>query len=472
MKKINIIWSLVLGLCSLAFMSCSSDDDNQSTMMTIDAIYLEDASSGTSVHDRLISVPEIGFVRLGQTIRIQGSGFTGLKKILINGYDTYFNNALLTDNNVWVSLNTKTPVGSEAGESQNTIVLVKDKSTASYAFTVRAASPSITSISCTMPMPGETVKVSGANLHETSKVTLPGGVVVTDIDNDPDGEWFSFIMPEGVTEAGYIESEGVNGKAQSPSYFNDFRCFIINYDEDGHGVLGSWSATYSADDLVDDPLLSGRGKCVMIIPQSVLDEGGVAAGKTSLPGFYTAGNDEATDDWTRMTEFISGETSINNVALQFDVYVPGEWDLTGQVQFTLQNNLSTYGYGAADAQYSNQYIHQAYVWVPWLDDSDFSHTVFTTDNQWQTVTIPLNKFGNYTSEADYPGDWGRPYTFSSVITDRNSGSYRNLGVLFSNADIKNGEDVAYPGLETSQKIYIDNLRIVNTTANSVSDFDD
>lgn len=40
----------------------------------------------------------------------EGSGFSGLKRIYVNGYETYFNNALMTDNNVWVTLNAATPV--------------------------------------------------------------------------------------------------------------------------------------------------------------------------------------------------------------------------------------------------------------------------------------------------------------------------------------------------------------------------
>lgn len=178
----------------------------------------------------------------------------------------------------------------------NTITLVKDNQTYTFPFTIRASSPSISNISCTLPQPGETVTVKGANLEEVTKVTLPGGVEVTSgIESDPKGEWFTFTMPSGVTEAGCITAEGANGTAISAENFNDNRCFIINFD--GLGVQGGWSATYKADDLVDDPLNSGRGKVVKLIPDSRLAEGGVKAGVSNIPGWWTSGNGEATDDW-------------------------------------------------------------------------------------------------------------------------------------------------------------------------------
>ena len=267
MKTIKYLGMLAVACLSLAFASCSDDDDSIDSRMSVSNIYLEDASSSVTNHDRLVD-----FARLGQLIRIEGTGFTGLKKIYINGYETYFNNALMTDNNVWVTLNSKTPIAEADPEMRNKIRLYKsDSNYLDYDFVIRAASPSITSIDNTLPMPGETVTVFGANLQETTKLTLPGGIEVTSgITSDPDGEWYSFVMPDGVTEAGSIRSEGANGIAVTAESFNNNKCYIINFD--GLGTQGSWSATYGPDDLVDDPLNSGRGKVCMLVPQSNLDE--------------------------------------------------------------------------------------------------------------------------------------------------------------------------------------------------------
>ena len=461
MKTFKHTLLALLALVGLVgFTACSDDDNGSGAEMKISKVFLEDVKS--SVPDR-----EVSFARLGQLIRIEGSGFTGLKKVYINGYDTYFNNALLTDNNLWVTLNTKTPVSTAGDDVRNTITLVKDNQTYTFPFTIRASSPSILNISCTLPQPGETVTVEGANLEEVTKVTLPGGVEVTSgIESDPKGEWFTFTMPSGVTEAGSITAEGANGTAISAENFNDNRCFIINFD--GLGVQGGWSATYKADDLVDDPLNSGRGKVVKLIPDSRLAEGGVKAGVSNIPGWWTSGNGEATDDWSRMTSVIPETTPLDSVALQFDVYCPEPWDGSGQLEITLQNNLSNYGWGSTCTKYSKDYINQAYAWVPWMDRETGADIGPFQTTGWVTVTVPLSSFGNYTN-TDIT------WTFGKVISDRNAGSYRNFGFLFCNSDIDFDGDASttndiFASHDFSLPIYLDNFRIVKIGAKTVSDF--
>lgn len=284
MKTIfNTAKKVLLGLLPLGLLvmtpslaSCGDDnDDSGSAQMVINKVYLENASAEDSVYDR-----EVSFARLGQLIRLEGSGFTGLKHVYVNGYDTYFNNALMTDNNVWITLNANTPVAKAEASVRNTIQLVKDNATYTYQFTIRASSPSVTSVDNTLPRPGEKVTVYGNNLQETTHLTLPGGVEITEgITSDEDGKWYSFTMPSGVTESTSITSEGANGTAVTLAYFNNDKCYVINFD--GKGALGSWSATYQSENLVDDPLGTGRGKVVQLVPQSVLDgdNGGIKAGR-------------------------------------------------------------------------------------------------------------------------------------------------------------------------------------------------
>lgn len=458
----TLLAAIAIGGSLAAFSACDDDQDiigsgSQTSEIIVEKVFLEDASAKDSVFDR-----EVTFARLGQLLRVQGSGFLGLKRIYVNGYETYFNNALITDKNVWLTLKTETPVADADAAVRNTIRFVKDGTQTTYSFVIRAASPSVSSVDNTLPKVGETVTVYGANLQEITKVTLPGGVEVTDgITSDEDGKFYSFTMPDGVTESGSITAEGANGTAISPAYFNFNKCYVINFD--GLGTQDSWSATFSADDLVDDPLATGRGKVCMVLPQSVLDDGGLKAGVSSSKPFATAGNDDADDDWSRMTSYIPGSTPVDSVALQFDVYCPEAWDLTGQIEFSLQNNLSNYGYGSACTKYSADYKNQAYAWVPWLDRETGAHEAFTTGERWQTITIPLSEFGNYTEDKI---DW----TFQDVIDDKNAGSYRNFMVYFCNPDLEFSDDITYASSLFNQKVYIDNLRIVPCTSITVSDF--
>jgi len=451
------LYMLCLMFVAAGFTACSDDDDNgSSSPAVISKVYLQDVKS--SVPDR-----EVTFARLGQLVRVEGSGFTELKQILVNGYDTYFNNALMTDNNVWFTLNSKTPISDADPEVRNTIQFVKDSGTTTYEFDIRSASPSITSIDNTLPMAGEEVIVNGANLQETTSITLPSGTVITDgIESDEDGEWFSFTMPSGETAGGSITSVGANGTAKSPEYFNDNNCYVINYD--GLGTLGSWSATYSSDDLADDPLNTGRGKCIMLIPQSVIDEGGVIAGTNGKP-WATAGNDDAADDWSRMFTYIPSSTPVSELAMQFDIYCPQVWNGTGQLMISLQNNLSTYGWGCADTQPSDEYTRQATVWVPWMNEDDGTTSDFTTGDRWQTVTIPLTKFANYSKDG-YDG------IFQNIVDDKNAGSYRNMMIIMANSDIEFSEKLTLPASTFNLPVYLDNFRIVKNKAITVSDFPD
>lgn len=152
----------------------------------------------------------------------------------------------------------------------------------------------------------------------------------------------------------------------------------------------------------------------------------------------------------------------------------GEWFESGQLEFSLQNNLSNYGYGSGCTKFSSQYINTAAVWVPWLNE-DGTTTPFTTGGRWQTITLPLSKFGNYnpdTATKDADKATAAETTFQKVCEDRNSGSYRNFLMLFVNADLEFSEDKIFASSTFSQPIYIDNIRVVNIKSIPVSDFDD
>lgn len=462
MKTIKYLWTLCLALAAFTLTACSDDDNGgSSAAMQINQIYLE------NVDDEVNQDRPVEFARLGQLLRIEGSGFSGLKNIYVNGYETYFNNALMTDNNVWVTLNAATPIDKADADVRNTIVFYKnDNNKLVYEFTIRAAAPAVTSVDNTLPKAGETVTVYGANLQETTKVTLPDGTEITDgIRNDADGKWYSFTVPSSadLTKSGSITSEGANGTAKSPTYFNDFGNFITDFD--GNGELGSWSATYGTDDLVDDPLNTGRGKVALLAPQSLLDAGGLDAGGN---GKYwaTAGNDNANDDWSRMYTTIPAETSASDLAIQFDIYCPEPWDLTGQLEISLQNNLNGYGWGSAPTKYSAEYTNTATVWVPWLNTEDGSHTAWSTGERWQTITIPMTAFGNYDPEK------APDVTFQKIVEDRNGGSYRNFVLFLANSDLEFSDDIKYKASTFNLKIYVDNFRVVSTKSITVKDFND
>lgn len=442
-----VVTLLAAGLCS-----CNDDDeyfedDAQNKPIKVTQVYLEDHES--SVPDR-----PVDFARLGQLIRIEGEGLYGMKKVYINGYDTYFNRAYISDKSMLVTVSSNTPISECDPELRDKVRLVKDGSEFTFDLVIRAATPTVTAVSNTLPLPGETVTVYGTGFQETTEITLPGGIKVTEgieCDNE-DGEWFSFVMPAGVTEGGSIEAVNANGVAKSPAYFNERRGMIL--DCDGTGVFGNWSATFDPAECVDDPAGTGRGLCIPAIPASVLPLKANAQGN----GWFTAGNDEPTDDWSRMYNLIPWNTPTTEIAFQFDVYCP-EALTTGVLEFTLQNNLANYGFGTSEttADYSSAY---AVCWVPWMKDGKL--TPFKTDG-WVTVTIPISNFGIYQNVKD-------GYVFQDVVAHRNAASYRNFGMFFINKDVEYTDGETYPSAEFNQGLYIDNWRIVPFKDFTVSDF--
>ena len=459
MKKLKYIAISAAALVGLGFSSCNSSDayfesDAQNTQIKVSKVYLEDYKS--SVPDR-----EVDFARLGQLIRIEGEGLYGVKKVIINGYDTYFNRALVSDRSMLVTVNSKTPISECDPELRDKVTLKKDGSEFTFDLVIRAASPTVTGISNSLPQPGEKVIVYGTGFQETSLVTLPGGVKVTEgIESDnEEGEWFSFTMPQGVTEGGSIEAVNANGVAKTPAYFNERSGMVL--DCDGTGVFGKWSATYDYEtDLADDPANSGRGKVIPVVPLSIVQGDGVKAGGQSS-AWFTAGNDEPSDDWARMYKLIPEMTPVSEIAFQFDIYCPEPLS-TGVLEFTFQNNLSNYGFGTSEttADYSGAY---AVCWVPWINEEG-EFEPFRTDD-WVTVTIPVNTVGKYQ-------DASVDNVFKNVVEDRNAASYRNFGLFFVNKDVEYTDGNTYPATQFNQGVFVDNWRIVPYKSFTVSDFPD
>ncbi len=469
-------------LCvGLSFASCDDDDDdyfdsgNQGRQISVSRVFLEDCES--SVPDR-----EVSFARVGQMIRLEGSGFYGMKKVYINGYDTYFNRAYVSDNSMLVTINAKTPVTDADADVRDKIRLVKDKTETTVAFTIRAASPAVSGMSCTLPTAGETVFVYGENLHEVKSVTLPDGQVLTEglASDDKDGEWFSFVMPAECSAGGHVYFEGANGQGATPPYFNYVKGMILNFD--GTGAQGSWGSSNKDDegnikagvsmvypeDLVDDPAQTGRGLCAPIVPKRLLDEGGVASGKPRATEIWTAGNDDAADDWGRMVtgdEFITAETPAAELAFQFDVYAPDAWSGTGYVEVLLINNYNFAGIGSDDDRDGN---YTAFC-VPWVEDGEV--VPFKTDG-WRTVTIPFSSITAEEVKPSVSGVFGGLFdkTFQDIVDARNSASYRNFGMGFVNTDFEMGSLEVVSEKFTGPSVYVDNWRVVNIKGVTISDY--
>lgn len=439
---------LAVLLVSLLFNACENNDSGGGKI-TISKVYLEDVNS--SVPDR-----EVSFGRLGQLLRIEGSGFTGLKRVYINGYSTYFNTVFVSDNSMLINISANTPVIDADPSVRNTIRMVNDNDEEIYSFEIRSAAPDITSISNTLPNVGETITVYGTGLTEVTKVVFPGNVEVTSgITYDPDGEFFTVTMPSGVSEEGgslFIES--ANGGAYSPAYFNFKKGVILDFDGMGtHGFWGTSTSMIKDTDLQSTVIGTGNISHGKYVPHRPSRIASFAAATNRCSEVWTAGN--GVDDWRgQLTPYIPASTPLDQVALQFDIYVPTAWKDSGFLKICLANNFN-----------GGEWTGAVYNYVPWIA-ADGTVKEFQATS-WTTVTIPLNKIYAYSKAA---------FTFETVLAYREAATYKNFGFYFENSDIKLSNvtgattETVYASKATSVSVYTDNWRIVSLKKPTYSDF--
>lgn len=440
---IALLGMMVFGIL---FTSCDNNDSGGSTI-TITRVFLEDVNS--TVPDR-----EVNFARLGQLLRIEGSGFAGLKKVYINGYSTYFNVAFVSNNSMLVSVSADTPILEADPSVRNTIRFVNDSNEVIFPFEIRSGKPAISNISNTLPNPGETITVTGDGLTEVSKVVFPGNVeVTTGIVSDEDGEFFTVVVPNGISDlGGSIFAETSNGGVYSPRYFNFKKGILLNFD--GLGSQGSWdrASMILPADLESAVIGTGNTSQGKYVPHRPAKIPSFTANATRQSEVWTAGT--GVDNWrTQLTPYIPANTSLDQVAFQFDIYVPEAWKDSGFLKICTINNFN-----------GGEWAGAVYNYVPWIVDG--KSVAFQTTG-WTTVTIPLNKFYAWSKE---------PFTFETVLAFREAATYQNFGIYFENSDIKlsnvtgNASEVEFPAKATSVKVYTDNWRIVPLDTPVYNDF--
>ncbi|GHA47152.1 hypothetical protein GCM10007103_30270 [Salinimicrobium marinum] len=440
--RISIFGMILFGLLLTA---CSSDDDVSGGEITVDTIYLQDVDS--DVQDR-----EVNFARLGQLLRLEGSGFTGLRRVYINGYETTFNPVYVSDTSMLIQISSDTPIIEAEEDVRNTIRLVNDNSETIIEFEIRSSAPSINIVSHTLPQAGEEITVYGSGLIEVSRVVFPGDVEVTSgiTYDEEDGEFFTVTVPEGVSdEGGSLYVETANGAAYSPAFFHVERGVLLNFD--GKGELGEFGNTIRQEQIESEPIGEGNVSQGSYLPIRNDTIASFDAGKNRVAEVFTSGN----ESWrSQITPFIPATTPLEEVGFQFDIYVPEAWSGSGYLKILLVNNFN-----------GGEWTGGVYNYVPWIVDGEV--VPFETEG-WTTVTIPFTDFYLFSD--------GEDYTFEDLLQYRESATYKNFGMFFENSDFTLGDvtgsssEEEFPSSETSVQVYTDNWRIVSLETPTVTDF--
>ena len=429
MKKFNIKYILLLvGLFVTAsvFNSCEDKDgDGSNTPITITRIFLQNAQS--SVPDR-----EVTFIRLGQVMRLEGSGFMGITNVLINGKSNYFNPVFVTDNSMLLQVSNDVPIMEALDDVRNTIQLFKnEKNTFTYSFEIRAAAPTITNISHTMPQAGDEITLSGAGLQEITEVTFPGGIQGTNISSDDeDGKWVKVTVPTGITKSGSLMVIGANGGAYSSPCFNYKEGLLHNFDNVDNYQWGSGIDNVALTTTIPNKRPQSQGG------YQVFNASGSLAANADQRFWLNSSN------LMPIMSVIPETTSANDCGIQMDIYVEGVWN-SGIIRFAI-----------ADGWGSSRYCM---VYQPVYVGGAYNPTAFENPGSWFTITLP------FSLSADFEGK-----TFGDVIAQMSIADYKQSGPWFENTGIT---DVFDPVVAT-QKVYFDNIRIVPLAAPEYSDFPD
>lgn len=414
----------------LSLISCREDDpykgNGESPVIT--AVYLEDGNS--SVYDRLVD-----YARLGQTIRIEGRNLMGIVKVYINGYDSAFNQTLMSEGSMIVSINSRVPVKDVDTAVKDKIrVLKRNGLETTFDFIIRASAPAVTNVSHTMARAGEQITIAGTNLHGATEVLFPGDIAGTDISSDDeDGEWVKVTVPAGVTTSGSLKITGSNGSAFSAPYFNFREGMLHNFDDVSNA---SWASGVEAATQTD-AILPATG----VGPRS--------QGNYNL--FNALGNLGNADQryWLNSTTVggimsgaLSATVSTDLCGIQMDIYVEGVWT-SGLIRMTMVDGLGN--------------TRGSMTWSPVYPEGVRTPAAFVNPGCWFTVTLPFSL-----GTEDFGGK-----TIGDVVTQMAGAAYKQCGPWLDNngASLPDGVSVT-----AEEKIYFDNIRVVPLAVPAYSDY--
>ena len=417
-----------LAAFGLSLNSCDNKDDSGNCAeMAISKVFLEDAKS--SVTDR-----EVTFARLGQVIRLEGSGFTGVEKIYFNGVSASFNTALMTDNNIWVQVPSRNvPIMDAASNVRNTIILEKGGTQYVYNFVIMAASPTITNVSHTMPKAGDVIILTGTNLQGITQVTFPGGAAGTNItSDDEEGTWCRVTVPDMGDNSGAILVVGANGGGYSPAYINFKEGLLNDFDAVDNYQWGS-----EIDNTKLSAVIPASGDCKSQGNYSCFNSGlNIAAGGVQK---FWLNSDKVMPAMSNLP----ASTPVDQCGIQMDIYVEGAWN-SGLIRFVM-----------ADGWGNDRYCMLYQPVYP--GGTSYDASAFVNPGCWFTITLPFSLSNDFTGK-----------TLGDVIAQMGLASYKQMGPFFENSGIRN----VFDPVVATEKIYFDNIRIVPLSTPAYSDFSD
>lgn len=438
---------------SIILTSCNKDlfkyENGDSTISISQIHYLHASADGTTD-------VSTDYARLGETIRLTGTGFVGVKHVYVNGYDTYFNLQYLTNNSMLVTIDENTPIEqvNDQVNNKNWIVLVKENEAikAKKALKIRRAAPVVHDISNSMPQPNEWITIYGENLQNVAYVQFPGADISTVYadggDNlysdDEKGTYVRVKVPanfdtrtaENNKHQGAIiinaDHDG-NGVCETPAYFNYRKGLLENFEE---GSSAFNNSKFDASECTMTDEVSGNedgtndGHYYMMNSNSTY----ISDTTASRRNIYVFEKLEAFNNLpSELDELYS-----TDVALQFNVMCPQEWN-SGNIDVVFDINSGNY----------------KMTYAPWVSGKTDDFSKGFAKGSWFTVTMPFSTI------TDFQGK-----TFGEIRKILASIESPVWGIYFENVDqtnVLNGVSVEFKAKMTTITPCIDNIRVVPLT---------
>lgn len=419
-------------MAPLFFTSCNKDDENESVI--INSVWFN--MNG-------VESTQINSCFTTQWIRLEGSGFDGLKEIYCNNVKASFSPILNTNNYITFQVPTGVPIAQEITDEsiKNTIRIVTNHGEYTYRdfkFKDKNKMPGVNSVSYTLPKPGDKIYLDGLYLGATTEIYFPGpsGEVKATEYTILSDKKIQVKVPTGVgSVSGSIRIVADGDIYYSPAYmFYNQGIFLKTFQETDVLVAGTYANTKVYSDATQIATLTGLASNpdnIIAIPEAAKNIAVATSSSVSTNFFKFYAYKGFNKVIANSNGGIIKTSKLENLAIQFDIYMRNPWN-SGVIAFKMNKNNS--GKNAS-------YIFNA---APWTTTAPY-----TFENGWRTITIKFSDFPNLALG-----------TLDAYITTVTSNGYE---ALFGFANYDMNTDGHTPQALTNFQMYIANMRLVPTT---------
>ena len=385
----SLLALIIVSFASL-FSACKKDASSLANSGSKKIIVDRVSSQGVISTDSTITT-----ARLGTLLRVDGDGFSTIKQFYINGVKINVNPGYVTEKHIIFQIPTTLPFGNDIKDTtiRNYIRIVTKYDDYKFKFTVQGKSPLVSSVSHTLPRVGEVIQVYGQNLRDLTSLVFPGDITLSSsqFTINEDYTIITCAVPAGATNTvGSIKVIGDNGSANSPYFMNMKNgVFIEKFTNDPSSPGASpcnsrpynYGTNISGISSVLLPTTGNAPKNPEFYRQVPIAAANVTV-ESNVGGFDFFSCSSLIAAMSKSNGAITPTTSINNLAIQFDIYIPVSWS-SGFIRLDMSNGDTKYRYDYA----------------PWaLGAGKIAPVVM---NGWTTVTIPLSIYSGLTGGKNY-----------------------------------------------------------------------